>query len=158
MSDPKRILVLEDDPIQRGVFERILRTGPFQVKTIHDPVELVAKLDVVPVPDAILLDILLPGMDGVTVMQHLESNARWCVVPVIMTTASPTRDRVIAANQLPVPPEALLVKPVDPQAMIQLLQAVIAGHEPLYLMRSLQRQRRSLRLSLRTSLSELEVI
>jgi len=146
---PLTILVLEDNPVQSALYEKILKAGGHEVVSINDPVDLVEHLDRVPLPDAILLDIVMPGMDGVSVMQVLERDARWAAVPVLLMTSSPTKDRVIAANQLPVPPEGFLAKPVDPQSMLQQLRAVIAGQEPNYLLRQLQRRRLSLHLGLR---------
>jgi CheY-like chemotaxis protein len=158
MPDPQTVLVLEDDPVQRALCERILKTALYEVTGIHDPADLIKNLETLAVPHAILMDIVLPGMDGMTVMQHMQLSPRWCVVPVIMMTSSPTRDRVVAANQLPVPPEAILIKPVEPKLIVQLLRAVIAATEPVHLMRSLQRQRLSLKLLLQASLSELDLI
>jgi CheY-like chemotaxis protein len=158
MADSVWIDVLEDDPVQCALYKRILGAGNFEATVIQDPVDLVGNLDNIPVPRALLLDILLPGMDGLAVMQHLQRHPLWCLVPVILMTSSPTRDRVVAANQLPVPPEGFLVKPVNPRAMLQLLRAVIAGQEPTYLLRSLQRRRLALRLGLHASIVELEAV
>jgi CheY-like chemotaxis protein len=151
-----RVLVLEDNPVQCALYEKILKAGHFDVLTISDPLDLVNNLDALEPPDAIFLDIVLPGMDGLSVLEHLEAHPKWCLPPVILMTASATRDRVQSAGKLPVPPEGFLAKPVDPQNMLTLVRAVIAGQEPSYLLRSLQRKRHSLRLGLRRSVTEVE--
>jgi CheY-like chemotaxis protein len=149
------VLVLEDNPVQSALYGKILAAGGYEVMAICDPLDLVNNLSGLTVPDAILLDIVMPGMDGVVVLQHLERDARWCVPPVIMMTASPTKDRVVAANQVPVPPEGFLAKPVEPQAMLQLVHTVIASQEPAYLLRQLQRKRLSMKLGLQDVIERL---
>jgi CheY-like chemotaxis protein len=155
-EQPNWILVLEDDPVQSAIYEKILRAGRYQVTAIPDPLDFVNSLDSLPVPTAILLDIVLPGMDGVTVLEHLERHPLWCMVPVIMMTASPTRDRVSAAQKLPVPPEGFVVKPVDPQGLLQMIRAVVACQEPIYALRNLQRKRLALRASLSGDVVDIE--
>jgi CheY-like chemotaxis protein len=149
------VLVLEDNPVQCALYEKILRAGGFEVITVTDPLDLVNNLESLPVPSAILLDIVMPGMDGVTVLQHLERDARWCAIPAVMMTATPTKDRVVAASQLPVPPEGFLAKPVNPGVMLSVLRSIIAGQEPTYLLRQLQRKRLSLKLTLAQATGEL---
>jgi CheY-like chemotaxis protein len=156
-EQPNWVLVLEDDPVQSALYEKILRAGRYQVTAIPDPLDFVSNLDTLPVPSAILLDIVLPGMDGVTVMQHLERHPRWCTVPVILMTASPTRDRVVAAQKLPVPPEGFLVKPVDPHGMLSALRALIACKEPIYLLRNMQRKRLALKSSMSDAVVDIEM-
>lgn len=154
---PYWILVLEDDPVQSAVYEKILKAGRYQVTAVPDPVDFVANLDTLPIPTAVLLDIVLPGMDGVTVLQNLERHPRWCMVPVILMTASPTRDRVLAAQKLPVPPEGFLVKPVDPKSMLQTVRSLIECRDPIYMLRGLQRKRLGLKASLSDDVVEIEM-
>ncbi len=155
-SEKLRVLVLEDNPVQAAQFDRILRAAHFSPVLMEDPLELLHGLDTLAVPAAILLDIILPEVDGIAVLATLESHPRWCLVPVVLMTASPTRDRVEAAQKLPVPPEGFLVKPIEPEPMIQLLHAVLAAREPVLMLRALQRKRLSLRLGLREDLEGLE--
>jgi len=155
LKEQLTVLVLEDNPVQNALYEKILRAGGFEVRSITDPLKLINDLGSLTPPDAIMLDVVMPGMDGVTVMQRLEEDPEWCCVPVLMVTASPTKDRVVAANQLPVPPEGFMAKPVNPKALLQLVRAIIAGQEPQYLLRQLQRKRLSLQLGFRSVLEEL---
>ncbi len=148
-NKPPQILVLEDNPVQAKLYETILRAGHYEVSVFERPMDLMAQLDQLELPAAILLDIQLPEVDGVTVLQTLEDDSRWCLVPVILMTAFPTRDRVEAAQKLPVPPEGLLIKPCDPNGMLQLISAILNFQDAVYLLRSLQRRRLSLRLELR---------
>ncbi len=156
MSGRTHILVLEDSPVQCRLYEKILGAGGYDVTTIEEPAKLVEGLDDVRFPDAILLDIVLPGMDGVTVLEILEKDRRWCTVPVILMTSSPTKDRVLAAQRLPVPPEGFLVKPIDPDGMLALVGNVLGAKDPVFLMRARQRRRLSLSLGVMSDLEKLE--
>jgi len=151
MSDSKQmqIFLLEDDPVQLRLCTQILERGGYEVVSSDNPTEALNMIDAITPPDLILSDIQMPGMDGLVFMTHLLEHRRWCNVPVIMMTAQPTRDQLVVAQKVPVPPEAFLIKPVKPSEMIAQVKAVLAKEQPLYLLRSLQRRRLQLHLDLK---------
>lgn len=142
------VLVLEDDPTQGRLYRKILSSGPFEASLLSDPMSLLEGLETIPVPDVMLLDVMLPSMDGICVLEQLESHPRWCGVPAVMMTASPTPARIRAARRLPVPPEGFLAKPVNPEAMRSLLLAVIESSDPAHLKQRLQRQKRATQIGI----------
>jgi len=86
-----RVLIVEDDVDIADVLRRSLRNEGYEVRTSADGVEA---LDVAAgfVPDLVVLDLGLPGMDGVEVCRRLRSDGD---VPILMLTArSETADRV----------------------------------------------------------------
>ncbi len=86
-----RILVVEDDPGVRDSLRRSLAFNGFTVVTASDGVQGLAALDCAPGerPDAVLLDVMLPGIDGLEVCRRLR--AAGDEIPVLMLTA---RDEV----------------------------------------------------------------
>jgi DNA-binding response OmpR family regulator len=86
------ILVVEDDPVIRSTVEYALKRSGFDTRTAADGNEaLQAALETE--PDLILLDLMLPGLDGYQVAERLRSSGQ--DVPIIMVTAlDQERDKV----------------------------------------------------------------
>jgi putative two-component system response regulator len=83
---PATILVVDDTPENLLVIGDLLRPD-FKVRAAKsgERALLIARAE--PRPDLILLDVMMPGMDGFTVMRHLRDDARTCDIPVIFITA-----------------------------------------------------------------------
>jgi putative two-component system response regulator len=83
---PATILVVDDTPENLMVIGDLLRPD-FKVRAAKsgERALLIARAE--PRPDLILLDVMMPGMDGFTVMRHLRDDARTCDIPVIFITA-----------------------------------------------------------------------
>ncbi len=82
-----RILVVDDVPENVRLLEAVLVPRGYEVLTAHDGVEaleLVASRE----PDLILLDVMMPGLDGYAVCTRLRENDETAVLPVIMVTSS----------------------------------------------------------------------
>ena len=87
MTESKgRILVVDDDPVIVDLLRTMLEHGGYEVTSAHDgPSGLEAALD--GLPDVVLLDIHMPGMDGFEVCKGLKEDLRTELIPVIMVTA-----------------------------------------------------------------------
>lgn len=89
-----RVLVVDDEPLNVRLFETMLCSANYQVLKAsggEEALHLVQKTDV----DLILLDVMMPGMDGFTVCRRLKSDEATRLIPVIMVTAlSDTEDRL----------------------------------------------------------------
>jgi two-component system, OmpR family, response regulator MprA len=79
-----RVLVVEDDPHVREAVERALRFEGYDVHTAVDGNDALLRIDEL-TPDAIVLDVLMPGTDGLAVCRILRSRANH--TPVLMLTA-----------------------------------------------------------------------
>jgi DNA-binding response OmpR family regulator len=80
---PGRVLVVDDDPAVADVVQRYLVRDGHAVECVHDGYEALRRMAEAP-PDLVVLDLMLPGMDGLEVCRRLR--ARW-PIPVIMLTA-----------------------------------------------------------------------
>ncbi len=80
-----RILIVEDTPIIREPMARLLRSEGYAVDSAANGVEAIASLGQNPA-DLVLLDVLMPKMNGVTFLETFRADARWTDVPVIAVT------------------------------------------------------------------------
>jgi signal transduction histidine kinase len=86
-----RVLVVDDDPGSRSMLNDWLGAYGHQVTTAADGPEALLAVERNP-PDVILLDVMMPGMDGYEVCERLKSNPRTAVIPVLLLTALHERD------------------------------------------------------------------
>jgi two-component system response regulator MprA len=82
--EPARILVVEDDPRVRDAVERALQLEGYEVHTAVDGNDALVKVEALE-PDAIVLDVLMPGTDGLAVCRILRDRGNR--TPVLMLTA-----------------------------------------------------------------------
>jgi CheY-like chemotaxis protein len=80
-----RILIVEDTPIIREPMARLLRSEGYTVTSAANGVEAIASLETNPV-DLVLLDVLMPKMNGVAFLEAFRNDARFADVPVIAVT------------------------------------------------------------------------
>jgi putative two-component system response regulator len=86
MAHKCTILVVDDDPIARATLEGLLLSEDYDLAFARDGREALAKAAEL-VPDLILLDVMMPGMDGFEVCRRLRADSFLAEVPIIMVTA-----------------------------------------------------------------------
>jgi PAS domain S-box-containing protein len=86
-----RVLVVDDDADTRVVLEEYLREAGFEVTTARHGKEALEKING-ETPDAVLLDLLMPVMDGMTFLEHLRAEPRHLGLPVIVLTGKDLSD------------------------------------------------------------------
>ncbi|PCC54082.1 DNA-binding response regulator [Brevibacterium aurantiacum] len=115
----RRLLLVEDDPTVAEVARNYLRNAGFLVDEVADgfqALESVAEL----VPDLVILDRKLPGIDGTEVCRRLRS---FTAVPVLMLTAlSATEDRI---DGLESGADDYLTKPFSPRELVLRVQSIL---------------------------------
>lgn len=80
-----KLLVVEDDENLRNIYSKNLTKRNYIVETASDGNAALSKLDEF-LPDAILLDIMMPGLNGKEFLKFLKKNPRYKNIPVIMIT------------------------------------------------------------------------
>lgn len=80
------ILVVEDNPSNIKFIELLLETAGYRVCAVEDA-ETAQKAIETTRPDLILMDIQLPGMDGLTLTSRLKMEATTCAIPIVALTA-----------------------------------------------------------------------
>ncbi len=84
---PPKILVVDDVPQNVRLLEAVLVPRGYQVLTANDGISALELVEAEQ-PDLILLDVMMPGLDGYAVCTHLRENDATAVLPVIMVTSS----------------------------------------------------------------------
>ncbi|MDD6158731.1 MAG: response regulator transcription factor [bacterium] len=117
-----QIWCVEDDESIRDIELYTLRSMGFEARGLTDGGELRAALEE-EIPDLILLDVMLPGDDGVTLLRELRAAARTETVPVIMATARGMEyDKI---QSLDLGADDYLVKPFGMMEMVSRVKAVL---------------------------------
>src|SRR5438094_8125887 len=95
MSEPALILVVDDVPDNVEVLQMRLESQGYQVLTAGDGAEALAKTREL-LPDLVLLDIMMPKMDGIETVKRIKADAALPFIPVILVTAKADSRDVIA--------------------------------------------------------------
>jgi two-component system response regulator MprA len=88
------ILVVDDERAVRDSLKRALELEGYRVELAEDGEEALRRLDLQPAPDAVILDVLMPGADGLEVCRRLRATGNR--VPVLMLTARAEIDSRVA--------------------------------------------------------------
>jgi adenylate cyclase len=109
--DQSTILVVDDDAVNRKLLEHNLLADGHRVIAAKDGNEAVERLHEEP-PDVVLLDVLMPGLDGFGVLEHIRADSTLQDIPVIMISGLEDFESVIRCIELGA--EDYLPKPFDP--------------------------------------------
>ena len=90
------VLCAEDDPHVQGLVREILKRRYDDVRIVDDGLELVKAMDE-RLPDVILLDLNMPNMDGMQVLDFLRSNPAATDLPVVVVSAHGNEDTIVEA-------------------------------------------------------------
>jgi len=127
---PRRVMVVEDEPENRLFIGLMLRTEGYDVIEAEDgPAAFDLLQRVEGRPDLILLDVMMPGLNGWQVFERLRDDPRWTDIPVVMLTALAQRADVERAVQLGV--DGYLTKPFEPADLIHTIEETLSdAHDP----------------------------
>ncbi len=124
MNDRKKILVVEDDTDCRDLIGLILGSG-YEIVTAVDG-RSAFEMAVRERPDVILLDMMIPFIDGWEVAAQLMRDERTCHTPIIAVTARASEDSRLRAMQGGC--VEYVVKPFIPEELRRIVAQVLARH------------------------------
>lgn len=118
----KRLLVVDDEAKLLRAVAVTLREEGYEVSTARSGAEALVRIND-SVPDLIISDIRMPGMDGYKLARVLRSNPRTALIPLIFLTAKDERKDRLAGIRTGV--DAYLVKPFDPEELIAVVANIL---------------------------------
>ena len=124
------ILIVDDDPdVLEGILA-ILESQPYRLATARDGMkcmEMVAQ----EVPDLLILDLLMPRMDGWGVIRQMRSEPRYASVPIMVLTTvveDASRRRYELETGMAMDVQEYVEKPVRPNELLQRVERLLTGH------------------------------
>src|SRR3990172_663296 len=122
-----RILVADDEPLVLQIIQDILEALPATVLTARDGEEALS-LAKAERPDLILLDVMMPKLDGFGVAEALKGDASTAAIPLIFISAlGASRDKVRGLN---LGAEDYLAKPIDPEQLRGRVRTILERVRP----------------------------
>ena len=106
------VLVVDDEPMARTLLRLMLVRAGFNVSEAEDGFDALDKVKINP-PDVILLDVMMPGMDGFKVCETLRKDEETTSLPIIMLSAKTDLDSI--NKGLRAGATKYLTKPISPE-------------------------------------------
>jgi sigma-B regulation protein RsbU (phosphoserine phosphatase) len=119
---PNKILIVDDEPFNLDLLEQELDEQNYTIERANDGAEA---LDKVPVfqPDLILLDYMMPKMNGLEVLRRLREDALYKRIPVILLTAKATQEDKVRG--LDAGADDYVIKPFDSFELLARVRAMM---------------------------------
>ena len=115
------VLIVDDDPSARETLIAMLEGEEYQLELAKDGFEALQMIDHIQ-PDLILLDVMMPGMDGFEVCRRIRSMAQVAEVPILILTALDDRGSLLRGIESGA--DDFLTKPVDRQELVARVRTI----------------------------------
>ena len=117
-AEPERPLVLlaDDSTSVRRLAQHLLQSSGFRVVTAADGLEALQLLEDGELPSMLLVDVEMPGMDGMELLRRVRAEARWQHLPVVMLTAHTAGP--VSQKAIDMGAQAFLTKPYSPNELL----------------------------------------
>lgn len=116
------VLVVDDEPMARTLLRLMLVRAGFEVIEAEDGFAALEKLEVDP-PDIMILDVMMPGIDGFTVCQTVRKDSTVSDLPIIMLSAKTDSESV--NKGLRVGADKYLTKPISPEDLTRHVRDIL---------------------------------
>lgn len=120
----RTVLVVDDDELQRKMIGRVLERSGYHAAFSAGGLQVLSVLRKGP-PDLILMDFMMPDIDGVEAVRRLKSVPRFAAVPVIMLTGNSERNVVMDALRMGA--IDFIVKPFVPEVLLSKVAHILEG-------------------------------
>ncbi|MDX1658887.1 MAG: response regulator transcription factor [Nitriliruptorales bacterium] len=135
-----RIMMVDDDPAILSLVASVFEAdGEHYLEAFADPVEAWVRLTDLtrPTPDIVILDVVMPGLNGLDLLQDLRSHAYRFDVPVVLLTARDSVDDEVTGWYAGC--DAYVRKPFDPMELMEAVELVADAGPDLRVARRRQR-------------------
>lgn len=127
MSESLRIMLVEDDPVVAEIVQMTLEDlGGFQVSHFFGGQDAIDALDDVS-PDVVLMDVMMPGMDGLSSMLHIHKIPKYSALPIIFMTAKTQAHE--QASYIEKGAIGVIPKPFNPETLCSTVQSLYDAHK-----------------------------
>ncbi|PIQ86695.1 MAG: two-component system response regulator [Candidatus Omnitrophica bacterium CG11_big_fil_rev_8_21_14_0_20_45_26] len=116
----KKILVVEDDPDLRELLKMRLEANHYEVVLAENGEDGLTKAETEK-PDLIMLDVMMPTLDGYTMSQDLGSNEHLRHIPLIVMTGKQYMEELFQSGQV----KAFFTKPIDTKEVLKKIKSVL---------------------------------
>lgn len=121
-----RVLVVDDDPQVLRLLRVNFELEGYDVMTAtngEEALDLVGRDS----PDAVICDVMMPGIDGLEVVRRLRADPATVALPLVVVSAKAQRSDVAAGLQLGA--DAYVTKPFDPAELLEVVAGLLAARE-----------------------------
>ena len=122
----RKVLIIEDEVHIQKLLEMILSKSDFEVRLASNGEDGLKKVGSTPKPDIVLLDIMMPGIDGLQVLRAIRENSNTKDIPVIMLTALAQENVVLQGVKLGA--KDYIRKPFHPQELVERIRKALDEH------------------------------
>ncbi len=139
MTTNASILIVDDEPNNFDVIEGFLQPEAYELHyapTGADALEFLEDFE----PDIILLDVMMPGMNGMEFSQHIRAHPRWSMVPIIMITALTSKQDLAAC--LAAGADDFIGKPVNRLELIARIKSLLRIRQQYYQLKAFSKLQR----------------
>ena len=125
-ANMSKILVVDDEQDIVTIIGKVLKKSGYEVTTANDGLECIKKVETEP-PDLILLDNIMPNMDGPTVLSKLKASKKTADIPVIMVTALADQEHITGAQKGG--SVEYIIKPFDYTVLLEKIAQVLKSKQ-----------------------------
>jgi adenylate cyclase len=122
LPERQRILVVDDLADNREVLRARLSSQGYEVETAEDGASALARISTEP-PDLVLLDVMMPGIDGIETVRRLKTDRTLPFIPVVLLTSKSDNADIVAG--LEAGADDYLTKPIDHSALVARVRAML---------------------------------
>jgi DNA-binding response OmpR family regulator len=127
-SEPKKIINADDDPMIRDIVKAILESAGFEVISLSDGLEVFTYLDSQEDQSrisAFVLDLNMPGMNGLDVLTRLKLHAATQNIPVVLLTCQSTSDDILQGYNCGA--DYYITKPFSPKQLLDCVHTLVSS-------------------------------